>query len=74
MVGRSSHSTRQGARWKNVSATEDYIQRVDAGQSPAAERRELTEEEEATVAKRLSGVAKRKSQAVAQPSPAPVLA
>jgi oxygen-independent coproporphyrinogen-3 oxidase len=43
--GCGAHSTRQGARWKNVSATEDYIQRVDAGQSPAAERRELTPDE-----------------------------
>ena len=34
-----------GARWKNVSATEEYINRVTNGVSPAIERRAMTREE-----------------------------
>jgi oxygen-independent coproporphyrinogen-3 oxidase len=40
--GCGAHSTRAGARWKNMSGTEDYIRTVQAGGSPATERRALT--------------------------------
>jgi oxygen-independent coproporphyrinogen III oxidase len=40
--GCGAHSTRGGARWKNVSSTEDYIRRLDDGQPLAADRRVLT--------------------------------
>jgi oxygen-independent coproporphyrinogen-3 oxidase len=40
--GCGAHSTRGGVRWKNVSATEDYIRRVLEGASAIGERRELT--------------------------------
>jgi oxygen-independent coproporphyrinogen-3 oxidase len=40
--GCGAHSTRAGVRWKNVSATEDYIRRLDTGQSPAVDERRLT--------------------------------
>jgi oxygen-independent coproporphyrinogen-3 oxidase len=39
--GGGAHSTRGGRRWRNVTATMDYIQRVARGESPAAERHEL---------------------------------
>jgi oxygen-independent coproporphyrinogen-3 oxidase len=45
--GCGAHSTRDGIRWKNVSATEDYISRVGAGQALAVERRRLTDLERA---------------------------
>ena len=32
--GCGAHSTVDGVRWKNVSATEDYIARVTAGEIP----------------------------------------
>jgi oxygen-independent coproporphyrinogen-3 oxidase len=34
-----------GVRWKNVSATEDYIARMAGNQSPAGETRQMTHEE-----------------------------
>jgi oxygen-independent coproporphyrinogen-3 oxidase len=37
--GCGAHSTRGADRWKNVAATGDYIRRVEAGESPEAERR-----------------------------------
>src|SRR5687768_11502220 len=40
--GCGAHSTRDGVRWKNVSATEEYIRTVAAGGSLAVERRDLT--------------------------------
>jgi len=40
--GCGAHSTRDGIRWKNVSATEDYIFRVGAGEALAVEKRGLT--------------------------------
>ena len=40
--GCGAHSTRGGVRWKNVAATEDYVNRIRADQSVIAERRELT--------------------------------
>jgi oxygen-independent coproporphyrinogen III oxidase len=43
--GCGAHSTRAGARWKNVSATEDYVERLARGESPASERRTLTPDE-----------------------------
>ncbi|MEW6320010.1 MAG: radical SAM family heme chaperone HemW [Acidobacteriota bacterium] len=40
--GCGAHSTRQGARWRNVSSALDYSSRVEAGESVVAERRVLT--------------------------------
>jgi len=40
--GCGAHSTCNGARWKNVSATTDYVARIAAGETIAVERRELT--------------------------------
>jgi oxygen-independent coproporphyrinogen III oxidase len=42
--GCGAHSTMDGARWKNVAATEDYITRILAGESVVVERRELSRE------------------------------
>jgi oxygen-independent coproporphyrinogen-3 oxidase len=39
--GCGAHSTRGGVRWKNVSATADYVDRVGQGASLVAERRAL---------------------------------
>jgi oxygen-independent coproporphyrinogen-3 oxidase len=39
--GCGAHSTRDGARWKNVSATEEYIARIQAGESVASDMRRL---------------------------------
>jgi oxygen-independent coproporphyrinogen-3 oxidase len=43
--GCGAHSTSGGFRWKNVAGTEDYIERVVQGQSPAIDRRQLSPEE-----------------------------
>jgi oxygen-independent coproporphyrinogen-3 oxidase len=43
--GCGAHSTRDGARWKNVSATVDYVNRVAAGESVAVECRVMGSEE-----------------------------
>ncbi len=43
--GCGAHSTRDGVRWKNVSATEDYIARVRRGESTRTEIRRLTADE-----------------------------
>jgi oxygen-independent coproporphyrinogen-3 oxidase len=43
--GPGAHSTLAGVRWKNVSATDEYIARVAAGRALDTERRELTAEE-----------------------------
>jgi oxygen-independent coproporphyrinogen III oxidase len=43
--GCGAHSTVGGVRWKNVSATEDYIARIVGNQSPAGETRQMTHEE-----------------------------
>ncbi len=43
--GCGAHSTRDGVRWRNVSATMDYADRIDAGTSVVAERRALTGDE-----------------------------
>jgi oxygen-independent coproporphyrinogen-3 oxidase len=39
--GCGAHSTRGGARWKNVASTEDYVARIGAGLAAEVERREL---------------------------------
>jgi oxygen-independent coproporphyrinogen-3 oxidase len=43
--GCGAHSTRNGVRWKNVAATAEYIQAIDAGKSPRVEVRELSRDE-----------------------------
>jgi oxygen-independent coproporphyrinogen III oxidase len=43
--GPGAHSTRAGARWKNVSGTEDYVARVGAGRPLETERRDLSADE-----------------------------
>jgi oxygen-independent coproporphyrinogen III oxidase len=40
--GCGAHSTRAGVRWKNVSGTEEYIQRVTSGVDPGTDRRILS--------------------------------
>jgi oxygen-independent coproporphyrinogen-3 oxidase len=40
--GCGAHSTRDGVRWKNVSSTEEYISRLQNGQSVIADRRILS--------------------------------
>jgi oxygen-independent coproporphyrinogen-3 oxidase len=43
--GCGAHSTRDGARWKNVPSTEQYIAAVIAGGQPVVDRRELSAQE-----------------------------
>jgi oxygen-independent coproporphyrinogen-3 oxidase len=43
--GCGAHSTRGGARWKNVASTEDYIARIGAGVAAEVDRRELSPRE-----------------------------
>jgi len=43
--GCGAHSTRDGARWKNVSSTEEYVRRLASGQSTAEDVRTLTPDE-----------------------------
>ena len=43
--GCGAHSTRAGCRWRNVADTRRYIDMVDGGVAPVAERRELTRDE-----------------------------
>jgi len=43
--GCGAHSTRGGARWKNVSGTDDYVGRVARGESTAVEVRQLSASE-----------------------------
>jgi oxygen-independent coproporphyrinogen-3 oxidase len=43
--GCGAHSTRDGVRWKNVAATEEYVARVGSGESVAIDRRRLSPEE-----------------------------
>jgi oxygen-independent coproporphyrinogen-3 oxidase len=43
--GPGAHSTLAGARWKNVSATDEYVARMSAGEPIDTERRDLTAEE-----------------------------
>lgn len=43
--GPGAHSTWEGARWRNVSSTDDYIQRISAAAPVAVDRRALSPEE-----------------------------
>jgi oxygen-independent coproporphyrinogen-3 oxidase len=43
--GCGAHSTRDGVRWKNVSATEDYVAHVVAGMETAVDVRRLSADE-----------------------------
>jgi oxygen-independent coproporphyrinogen-3 oxidase len=43
--GCGAHSTRGGVRWKNVSATGDYVARIETGQDTATEVRRLSADE-----------------------------
>jgi oxygen-independent coproporphyrinogen-3 oxidase len=43
--GPGAHSTRDGCRWKNVSSTDDYVQRIASRSTVVAERRDLTGDE-----------------------------
>jgi oxygen-independent coproporphyrinogen III oxidase len=43
--GCGAHSTRDGVRWKNVSAAEDYIERISRRASPAVDVRRLSPDE-----------------------------
>ena len=43
--GCGAHSTRDGVRWRNVSATEDYVARIARGESTAIEARQLSDRE-----------------------------
>jgi oxygen-independent coproporphyrinogen-3 oxidase len=43
--GCGAHSTRGGARWRNVPATMDYVRRIRAGEPVVAERRILDADE-----------------------------
>jgi oxygen-independent coproporphyrinogen-3 oxidase len=44
-LGCGAHSTRGPARWKNVAGTDEYVRRLDAGESPVAESRTRDDEE-----------------------------
>jgi oxygen-independent coproporphyrinogen-3 oxidase len=44
--GPGAHSTRQGSRWRNVAATEDYIQRIASAASIVSERHALSADEQ----------------------------
>jgi oxygen-independent coproporphyrinogen-3 oxidase len=44
--GCGAHSTRGGIRWKNVTATEEYIERVESGATPVADTRPLSRTEQ----------------------------
>jgi oxygen-independent coproporphyrinogen-3 oxidase len=43
--GCGAHSTRGGVRWKNVSATEDYVQRIARGDETAVDVRRMSADE-----------------------------
>jgi oxygen-independent coproporphyrinogen-3 oxidase len=43
--GCGAHSTREGVRWKNASATEEYVARVTAGQAVVIDRRAMSPDE-----------------------------
>lgn len=43
--GCGAHSTRQGARWKNVAATEEYVGRMEDHKSVSADVRHLSTDE-----------------------------
>jgi oxygen-independent coproporphyrinogen-3 oxidase len=43
--GPAAHSTWRGARWRNVTSTDDYIRRIGTGASVVAEHRDLATDE-----------------------------
>ena len=43
--GCGAHSTREGVRWKNVSATEEYVERIGRAEPTAVDVRHLSHEE-----------------------------
>jgi oxygen-independent coproporphyrinogen III oxidase len=43
--GCGAHSTRNGVRWKNVAATEEYVARIASGAPVAVDRRQLSDGE-----------------------------
>lgn len=43
--GPGAHSTCQGHRWRNVSSTDEYVERIDAGADVIVDRRRLSNEE-----------------------------
>ena len=45
-LGCGAHSTRDGVRWKNVSATADYVDRIFRRADTAVERRAMSREEQ----------------------------
>jgi oxygen-independent coproporphyrinogen-3 oxidase len=44
-LGCGAHSTRRGVRWKNVASAEEYVARIQSGQSAVAEKRQLPADE-----------------------------
>jgi oxygen-independent coproporphyrinogen III oxidase len=44
--GPGAHSTWGGARWRNVASTEDYTNKIGAGETVAVDRRALTPDEQ----------------------------
>jgi len=44
--GCGAHSTRHGSRWKNISSTQEYIDQVARGGSPAIDVRRLTPDQQ----------------------------
>jgi len=43
--GPAAHSTWRGARWRNVTSTDDYVRRIGTGASVVAEHRDLATDE-----------------------------
>jgi oxygen-independent coproporphyrinogen-3 oxidase len=41
-LGCGAHSTRNGRRWKNVSSTEEYVDRIGQGQPTAVDVRRMS--------------------------------
>jgi oxygen-independent coproporphyrinogen-3 oxidase len=44
--GCGAHSTRQASRWKNISSTQEYIDQITRGGSPAVDVRRMTPDEQ----------------------------
>jgi putative oxygen-independent coproporphyrinogen III oxidase len=44
-IGCGAHSTRDGVRWKNVSGTEEYVDRLTRGEPTATDVRQLSADE-----------------------------
>ncbi len=43
--GPGAHSTWQGSRWRNISSTEDYVQRIESGAAVLVDQRSLSNDE-----------------------------